>query len=79
MPHYHFNLHNSLGFVPDEEGRDLADLGTARAVGIDETRSILAEEVRAGRLDMVGRIEIVDQDGRSLLTIPFSEVIEIIR
>ena len=60
MPLYYFNLYNRIGFVPDEEGRELPDTGAARTVALNGIRSVLAEDVLAGRLDLAGRLEIVD-------------------
>lgn len=77
MPHYHFNLHNSVGFVEDEEGRDLSDLDAARQEGLDDIRSIVAEDVRHGRLDLCGRLEVVDGAGRLLLTLAFADALDI--
>jgi hypothetical protein len=79
MPHYYFNLRNGLGLLEDKEGRELADLEAARAEGLKGARSLIAEEVTEGRLDLSGRIEIVDGDGRLLLAIPFGEAVAITR
>lgn len=75
MPLYRFNLYNSVGFVPDEEGRELADLAAAKAEGLKGARAIIADEVIQGRFDLNGRIEVVDADGRLLLTIGFAEAV----
>ena len=77
MPHYHFNLHNSIGFVADEEGQELADLDAARAEALRNARGLMAEEVRGGRLDLEGKLEIVDGRGTVLLTLAFAEAIEL--
>ena len=78
MPHYHFNLHNRIGFVPDEEGRDLLDLETARAEALKGARSLIAEEVLGGRLDLAGRLEIVELERRAACsTVAFAEAVEI--
>jgi hypothetical protein len=79
MPRYHFNIHNGTGFTPDEEGRELADLDVARAEGLKGARSILAEDVMKGHVDLKGKLEIVDEAGTLLLTIPFTEAVDIIR
>jgi hypothetical protein len=73
---YYFDIHNSIGFVEDEEGRDLPDLETARAEALKGIRSILGEDVQKGVVDLRGRLEIRDGDG-VILTIPFAEAIEI--
>lgn len=79
MPRYHFNIHNSVGFVPDEEGRELPDLDTAREEALKGARSLLAEEILQGTVDLKGRLEILDEAGRLLFTIPFAEAVAVSR
>jgi len=79
MPRYHFNVDNGTGFVADEEGRELPDLAAARAEGVKGVRSILAEDVLNGRIDLLGRLDIVDGAGKVLLAIRFAEAVEISR
>jgi hypothetical protein len=74
---YHFDLHNGTGFVEDEEGRELADLEAARAEGLKGIRSIVSEDVQRGILDLDGRLEVRDEDGTLILTIPFAEAVKI--
>ena len=74
---YHFNIHNGIGFVEDEEGRELADLAAARAEGLKGIRSIVCEDVQKGIVDLDGRLEIRDGEGALVLTIPFGEAVEI--
>lgn len=76
MPHYHFHIHNSVGFIEDEEGRDLPDLETVRSEGLKGVRSILSEEVLEGKLDLRGRLDVVSENGEPVLTIRFTEAIE---
>ena len=75
MPHYHFNLFNTIGLVADEEGRDLPDLDSARAEALKAARSIIAEEVLAGSLDLDGRLEVTDEAGGLLFTLGFAEAV----
>ena len=76
MPIYFFDLYNSTGFVPDDEGRELPDPEAARAEAIQGARSLIADEVLKGRLDLDGRIEVHDGAGSLLFTICFSEAID---
>ena len=75
MARYYLNLYNHGGPVLDEEGHEVRDLEAARAQAIAGIRSILAEELLHGRLDLGGRMEIVDESGRILATIPFREAV----
>ena len=73
MPRYRFNIHDSSGLVEDEEGLELPDTEAARAKAIAGARSLVAGDVLEGRLDLGGRIEVLDADGRLLFSISFAE------
>ena len=76
---FYFNLRNGNGLLEDEEGRELAGLEAARAEWVRSARAIIADEAQQGRLDLRGRIEIVDGKGRPLLVIPFADTVTIER
>ena len=75
MPLFYFHVHDGAGLVEDEEGRELANLETAREEGLKGVRSIVAEGVLHGRLDLNGRLDIVGADGEPLMTISFAEAV----
>ena len=76
MPRYHFHLHDRAGFTEDVQGRELADLLTARERAIREARAIICDDVRHGHLDLSGRIEVADGGGEVVLTLRFAEAVE---
>ena len=76
MPRYFLHVYNRIGHVPDEEGRDFDDLDAATEAALEGVRSVLAEEVRGGALDLDGRIEIADPSGHILRVVPFAEAVE---
>ena len=76
MARYFFNLHNGIGFVRDDEGRELPGLEAARFEAIRGARALIADEVLKGRLDLAGRLDVLGEDGEILLTILFSEAVE---
>lgn len=78
MPHYHLNLHNSTGFIPDCEGLDLPSESAARDEAIRSIRSIVSSEVREGVVDLNGRIEVVDGDGEVLTVVRFADAVRIV-
>lgn len=78
MPRFSLHLHNRLEFVRDEEGMELPDLGTARQQAIQSIRSVLGEEVQQGLVDLRGRIEIANDNGDILASIPFAEAVELL-
>lgn len=77
MPRFHLHLSNRIGDTPDEDGVDCIDLAEARLLALDGIRSLLSHEVRSGRLDLHGRIDIRDPAGRLYTSIPFRDAIEI--
>jgi hypothetical protein len=77
MPRFYFHLHNSTGLTPDEEGRELKSLAEARESAMEDIRSVLCGDVEQGFIDMRGRIEIADADGEALMTVDFSEAVDL--
>jgi hypothetical protein len=77
MPHYYFHVQNGQGYIPDEEGIDLEDAASARAMAMDSIRSMIAEEARKGVLDLDGYIELLDHDAVRLTRIDFPEAFTI--
>ena len=77
MARYHFNLYECGTFIPDEEGRDVPASATIRDVAVREARSIMASEVQAGRLCLSCRIEVMDEDQRLIMVVPFAQALEV--
>ena len=63
----------------DEEGQELASLDAARCSAIRGIRSILADEIMRGRLDLGERIDICDGGGTVLMNVPFAHALELAR
>ena len=78
MPRFFFHLHDRFGAVPDPEARELADLDVVRAQAVKGARSIISEDVRHGRVDLTGRIDVYDAAGKLVLSLPFSEAVELV-
>lgn len=76
MPRFYFNLRNDL-VVDDEEGMELSDLATAREYALRNARSIAAENVLRGHLNLTHRIEIADETGLVVGTLSFKDAIAI--
>jgi hypothetical protein len=77
MARFYLNLINGTGSAPDEEGVELADVQAAEARAIEGIRSILADEAKAGRLDLDGRIEIANESGAILRIVRYEEAFDI--
>jgi len=76
MARYFFHLHNDLE-TRDEEGIELPDLATARAVAAREARAIAADNVSNGHLVLSHSIEVCDERGSVVCRLRFGDVIEI--
>ena len=79
MATYHLHLINTHVEADDREGHLLASLDEARAMAVDGIRGFLSHEVRDGRLDLRGRIDIEDDHGAVLATVRFDEAVSIMR
>jgi hypothetical protein len=78
MTHYYLNIINGTGFVGDHEGEEFRDLDEAREKAAESVRSILSDELKsAGLINLQGRIEIADQHGSVVLTLPFREAVDL--
>ncbi|HUD95326.1 DUF6894 family protein [Sphingobium sp.] len=78
MTRFYLHLHNQTGTAPDEQGQDLGSLDEARQLALDSIRDVLSEEVRQGRIDFRGHIEIADETGEALAILRFSEAVELV-
>jgi uncharacterized protein DUF6894 len=79
MPRYYLNIRNKISFTPDEEGCDLPNAEAARKEAVRGARSLMSAEIAdEGRLDLRGRIEVVDETGELVLIVPFREALEIV-
>jgi hypothetical protein len=77
VPRFHLNIFNGDGATPDEEGQDFFDLQAARAEAVRGIRSLLADELTDGAIELGGRIEIADANGQVIQMIGFAEALEI--
>ena len=75
MPRYFFHHVTRAGLVRDLEGTDLPDLEHARSEAILDARSLLAGAIREGRDISSRSIQISDEQGNVLLTVPFAEAV----
>ena len=76
MPTYFFHIRGGALDAKDGEGLVLPDLAAARAEALRGARSLIAADVLEGRLNLIDRIEVEDEDGRLVLTLPFVAAVE---
>ena len=77
MPRFFLHICNRDIQATDDEGRDFPDLDAARAAAIEGIRSILADEILSGTIDLRGEIRIADEYGYRLATVSYSEALQI--
>jgi hypothetical protein len=77
MPRFFFHVRDALGYAEDDEGLELRGMAEARGAAVAGARSLLSAEVTAGELDLRGRIEVSDQDGKLVETIRFEDVVAV--
>ena len=76
MPRFFFNLHDRDDVV-DEEGLVLDDVEAARQKAIAAARDIMAEDVKHGVLPLRDSIGIEDENGATVLEVPFKVAVRI--
>jgi hypothetical protein len=74
---YHFHLRERDGYLPDDEGVELASDEAAHKAAVAGARSILASEAAAGRLPLGTVIEVVNGNGRLVAEFPFRAVVAV--
>lgn len=78
MTRYYFNINDCGTVIADDEGAVLPTLEAARDYAIDAARSIMCADLAEGRLCLGCNIEVLDDAGRTAVTMPFKEAVEII-
>lgn len=78
MPRYHFHLHECGQIISDDEGIDLPDVAAAHEEAVTSARELIAAEVQQGRLCLRCRIEVVDEQQRPVLVLPFTDAVEVV-
>jgi hypothetical protein len=75
---YFFHVYSDTVAL-DDEGQELANLTIAREAAIRAAREFAAEEIMGtGQISLRHRIEVEDENGRPIFTLPFSAAFKII-
>jgi hypothetical protein len=71
MPTYFFNVIAGSVTIADEEGTDLPSLDAAKGEALKDARALMSQAILQGR-DISGRrVDICDEKGAVLLSVPF--------
>lgn len=77
MARYYFNLEECGQVVPDEEGIERDNLEAVRAEALRSAREVMCAELNEGRLCLSCHIEVRDETGATVLTLPFKDAVTI--
>lgn len=77
MTRYFFNLHECGDVTSDNEGLECGDISAIEEEAIRAARGIMSAEVAEGRLCLSCRIEVRDEAGALVLTVPFNDAVTI--
>jgi hypothetical protein len=77
MTRYFLHVHRAGSMADDGEGMELASLEDARREAVGAVRTILADEVLSGSIDMCGCVVITDETNAFKLLVPFTQAVEV--
>ena len=77
MARYYLHQYSPQGGFADDEGQDCATLEAARLSAIAGIRSIMADDILHGFLRLDLRIDICDEAGARVATVPFSDAFQL--
>jgi hypothetical protein len=76
VPRFYFHLYNDMVSC-DDEGKEFPDRAAAQQQALTYARAMAAVSVREGHLDLSHRIDVTDQDGGIVMSLPFREAVDI--
>lgn len=76
MPRFFFHVYDEA-LVKDEDGIELADATAARLAALAGARALMCDQLKTGRLSLHHRIEVVDETGARVLSLPFGDAVRI--
>jgi hypothetical protein len=78
MPRFFFHVYDNIVAL-DDEGLELESAALARNAAVRAARQLAAEEIVSdGVLHLRHRIEVEDEEGRPVLTVPFAAAFKVI-
>ena len=77
MPHYFFHIRNTTVDFADEDGAELPSRAGARSHAIEGIRCLIAAEARTGMIDFRGHIDIADESGAIIMSVPHADAFEL--
>lgn len=77
MPRYFLHLRDSVDEVLDPEGIEMPREAIA-GVALAQARDCMAGDVKSGRLDLHYRIDVHDEAGKVVHSLPFADALEVV-
>ena len=78
MPRFHFHLLEDGQMVIDDAGVERPSLEAVQRDAIRAAREVMCAELQEGRLFLTGSIEVTDEGGKLVLSLPFRDCVEIV-
>jgi hypothetical protein len=75
VPIYFFHVRGGSADLDADEGLEFPDEGIARAAALTGARSLIAADVMDGILNLSPRIEVADERGAVLFSVPFTSAV----
>ena len=76
MPLFFFHIYDDA-VVRDEDGIELADAEAARSAALAGAHALMCDQMKTGRLNLRHRIEVEDESGVAILSLPFADAVVI--
>lgn len=77
MPRYFMHLRDGVDEILDPEGIEMAKAAIS-GVALLAARDCMAGDLKSGRLDLGGRIDVHDEAGKIVHSLNFCDAVEII-
>ena len=77
MSRYYLHLRNEGEFIKDLEGADFPDVEAAKVEAVRSAREIPEEIWSGSPVHLRDSVEVADSEGRTVLTVPFSDAVSI--
>ncbi len=74
MPRYFFHVYDDI-IAHDEEGAELPNVAAARLNALVGARELIAEQVKRGYFVLSHWIDVVDEEGITVLTVTFRDAV----
>jgi len=78
MPRFHMNIRKGDELLEDWDGEEFSSLSEARAEAVLSARELMSAAIAAGKAPAgLDKFEIVDESGKTVLTMLFKEAIDV--